>query len=151
AGEKVTARTVGNTMSTPTIIEVGVLPELRNELSELRERLKVDKENLDKTEKALMILDQVAAAGQLSSDKLAMRIRLNSTKKATIDTIEEIKQRVMEIEKALEDSIKAEVDITHTVYAGTKVVIGRYVRFIKEPLRLVKFRIIEGDISMVSQ
>ena len=36
AGDMVTARTVGNPMSTATVIEVGVKPELREELTELR-------------------------------------------------------------------------------------------------------------------
>lgn len=74
------ARTVGNTMSTATNIEVGVLPELRDELTELRARLKQQTDSQDKTNKALTILDQLAAAGQLAPERMAMRIKLTSTK-----------------------------------------------------------------------
>ena len=72
-------------MSTTTVIEVGVLPELRNEMIHLRNQLKVLMENMDKTDKALSLLDQLAAAGQLSPDKLAMRIKLNNTKKQALE------------------------------------------------------------------
>lgn len=56
AGERVTARTIGNSMSTTTVIEVGVLPELRNEMIHLRNQLRVFMENMDKTDKALSLL-----------------------------------------------------------------------------------------------
>lgn len=51
AGENVSARIVGNSMSTVTSIEVGVLPKLRNELSELRKGLREQMDSLDKTKK----------------------------------------------------------------------------------------------------
>lgn len=150
AGEKVMARTIGNTMSTPTSIEVGVLPELRNELSEMRERVKSLRDNISKTEKALQLLDQMAAAGQLSPDRLAMRVRLNSTQKATVQELEESQLRIMEIERILEDTGISEVEVTSHIYAGTKLVIGRFTRFIKDPLKMAKFRIVDGDISVIS-
>ena len=77
AGERVIARNIGNTMSTATAIEVGVRPELRGELLELRAQVKALSENLDKTEKALTILDQLASLGQLTQDKLAMRYKIS--------------------------------------------------------------------------
>lgn len=150
AGEKVSVRTLGNTMSTPTVVEVGALPELRNELQELQRALRGTRENLAKTEKALALLDQLAASGQLSPDKLAMRIRLANTKKSSMEEIEQMKQRSMEIELELEDSNKAEVEVTSMVYGGTKIVIGRYIRFVKDPIRMIKFRIVDGEISMIS-
>lgn len=149
AGEKVIARTIGNTMSTATVIEVGVLPELRNELSELRAQLKQQVESMDKTDKALYLLNQLAAAGQLLPDKLALRVKLNVTKKSNMADQNEIKDRMLEIERMLEDTGKARVDIVKTIYGGAKIVIGRYTRFIKDPTQRVSFYYHEGDISMV--
>lgn len=150
AGEKVTARTVGNTMSTNTVIEVGVLPELRNELIQLKGQMRSHAENLDKTQKALTLLDQLAALGQLSPDKLAMRIKLNHTKNQTADELALMKERVLEIEKSLEDTDKAKVMIGGVVYGGTKIVIGRYTRFVKESASRICFRMEDGDITMTS-
>lgn len=65
SGERVVARTIGNTMSTATVIEVGVVPELRNEINELRQELRQLLENEDKTSKALYLLNQLATNGQL--------------------------------------------------------------------------------------
>jgi uncharacterized protein (DUF342 family) len=148
AGERVTARTIGNSMSTATVVEVGVLPELRNEMINLRNQLKVYMDNMDKTDKALTILDSLAAAGQLGPDKVAMRVKLSHTKKQALEEQNTIKERILEIEKSLEDSENAKVEILSTIYGGTKIVIGRYTKFIKDPTSRMTFRLSEGDISM---
>ena len=149
AGERVVARTVGNSTSTTTVIEVGVLPELRNELGELRVKLKQQLESMDKTDKALYLLNQLAASGQLPPDKLALRIKLNATKKSNMAEQKETRERMLEIERMLEDTGKAKVDIIKTIYGGAKIVIGRYTRFIKDPTQRVSFYYHEGDITMV--
>ncbi|GAA3406602.1 DUF342 domain-containing protein [Paenibacillus hodogayensis] len=149
AGEVVMARTIGNTMSTPTALEVGVLPELRNELTTLRQQLKLLQEGLDKTEKALVILDQLAASGSLSAEKLAMRIKLSHTKKQAVEEQNGFKERILEIEKTLEDTDRARVKVVSVVYGGTKVVIGRYTRFVKDATSRVYFVYAEGDIAML--
>ncbi|WP_127531912.1 DUF342 domain-containing protein [Paenibacillus kobensis] len=150
AGERVVARTIGNTMSTATTVEVGVRPELRGELQDLRTSLRQLIDALDKTEKALGLLDQLALIGQLSEDKMALRIKLNATKRKTSDQIDENRERIFEIEKALEETDVARVDVANTCYAGTKIVIGRYTRFVKDPTNRISFRLQEGEVAMVS-
>ncbi|MDO7905806.1 FapA family protein [Paenibacillus sp. JX-17] len=148
AGQKVTARTVGNTMSTPTSIEVGVLPELRNELTELRAKMRLLNENLDKTIKALHILDQLAAAGQLSPDKVGMRVKLKATQKSHQKEQADARERILEIESTLEDTSLARVNVESIIYGGSKIVIGRYTKFIKDPVSRMSFYYFEGDITM---
>lgn len=148
AGEKVTARTIGNSISTNTVIEVGVLPELRNELLQLRGQLRSHKETLDKSDKALTLLDQMAAAGLLSPEKMAMRVKLTQSKKQILEEQVQIKDRILEIETSLEDTTKAKVEINSTIYGGTKIVIGRYTKFVKDAISRVYFQLSEGDIVM---
>lgn len=149
AGEKVVARTVGNTMSTVTTIEVGVVPDLRNELSDLRNQLRLQTDNMVKSEKALNLLNQLASSGQLAADKLALRVKLNVTLKSHLKEQSQIKERILDIEKMLEDTNKAKVDIVKTIYAGSKIVIGRYTRFVKDTSERVSFYYSDGDISMI--
>lgn len=148
AGERVIARIVGNPMSTTTSIEVGVLPELRNELQELRQQVKEQIANMDKTEKALTLLDQLASMGKLTPDKVAMRSKLSMTKKSHMEELNLMKERMLTIEKALEDTGKARVDVLKMIYGGSKIVIGRYTKYIKEPISRMSFYFSEGDISM---
>jgi uncharacterized protein len=150
AGEKVVVRTIGNSMSTATIIEVGVLPELRDEMTELRVRLKQQTDSQDKTNKALTILDQQAATGQLAPERMAMRIKLTSTKKSNEHELLETKSRMLEIERTLEDTSRARVEVKNIIYGGSKIVIGRYTKFIKDSVERIAFYYHEGDISMSS-
>jgi len=150
AGEYIQARTVGNTTSTATALEVGVSPELRAELVQLRSAIKQISENLDKTEKALTLLDQMAAAGTLTQEKLEMRSKLQTARRATTEELTAAKERIWEIESSLEDIEKAKVEIIGTVYAGTKVVIGRYTRFIKDSTTRVAFQLQGGEITLSS-
>lgn len=148
AADLVVARTIGNTMSTVTAVEVGLKPELRQELADLRSQTRQLAESLDKTEKALALLDQLAAAGQLSADRLAMRIKLTSTRRQTAEELQAAKAHILDIERELEDTDLAKVNVLHTVYGGTKIVIGRYTRFIKDSAQRVTFKYEEGEIVM---
>ena len=150
AAEKVIARIVGNPMSTTTVIEVGVVPELRNELIELKQKIKELVSNMDKTEKALTLLDQLASLGKLTPDKVAMRSKLGITKKSNLREIDEIKERMLYIEKTLEDTGKSRVEVLKMIYGGSKIVIGRYIKYIKEPTSCMAFYYSEGDIMMSS-
>ncbi|URN93434.1 MAG: FapA family protein [Candidatus Pristimantibacillus lignocellulolyticus] len=149
AGEGVSARTIGNSMSTNTIIEVGVNPTLREEQVELRHAMKEHAENLDRTEKALVILDQMAASGKLTPDRFAMRQKLINTKQQTANSVAEMKDRLFEIEKLLENSEKASVSVKNTVYGGVKIVIGRYTRYIKDSTSNILFKYEDGEIVML--
>jgi uncharacterized protein (DUF342 family) len=149
AGERVAARMIGNTMSTATAIEVGVRPELRQELVELRVLIRTLSENLDKTDKALAMLNQLAASGQLSPDKLAMRIKLTATRRQSAEELQTAKTNMLEIEKSVEDTQSSRVDVLNTIYGGTKIVIGRYTRFIKDSVQRASFRFSDGEIVIV--
>lgn len=151
AGELIQARTIGNPMSTQTALEVGVAPELRSELQQLRSSVKAIADNVDKTDKALHLLDQLAAAGTLPPDKRELRTKLMSTKRTLSDELASAKDRIWEIESSLEDIDKARVEISGTVFSGTKVVIGRYTRFVKDSTTRVCFQMQSGEIVLSSQ
>ncbi|MCQ4087215.1 FapA family protein [Saccharibacillus sp. JS10] len=148
AGETVTAKTIGNNMATPTAIEVGVLPNLRNELADLHKTLRETADNMLKTTQALNMLDQMASAGNLSGDKLALRAKLSVTKRKQEQERIHCKERIFEIEQILEDSDRAKVIVTDTIYGGAKIMIGRYTKFLKETSSHVSFQYLEGDIVM---
>ncbi|WP_138751563.1 DUF342 domain-containing protein [Paenibacillus sinopodophylli] len=149
AGDLVSARTVGNSMSTATTIEVGVNPEFRTELLDLRARVKQYMENLDKTDKALTILDQLAASGQLSPEKLALRIKLTASKRQLVLENDAVRSRILDIERTLEDTDRSRVDVSNIVFGGTKIVIGRYTKFVKDSSQRVSFRYADGDIVLI--
>lgn len=55
-----------------------------------------------------------------------------------------MKERMLAIEKALEDTGKARVDVLKMIYGGSKIVIGRYTKYIKEPISRMSFTTAKG-------
>jgi hypothetical protein len=78
-----------------------------------------------------------------------MRIKLAATSRQTEQDLQSAKEAVLEIEKTLENAESARVDVVHSIYGGTKIVIGRYTRFIKDTVQRVSFRFIDGEIVPV--
>lgn len=148
AGETVSARMIGNPTHTATTIEVGVKPELRNELSEQHKQLKSTVENLDKTEKALKILEPLASSGSLPQDKVNMLEKLRRTKRQLLEQQAMCVDRIAELEGALENTDQAKVEVDGLIYGGAKIVIGRSTRFLKDTTQQVVFRLEDGEVTM---
>jgi len=148
AGESIVARTVGNMTHTPTSLEVGVLPKERNELAELSKELKAIKDNLTKTESALKILEPLAKANQLSPDRKVMLDKFRLTKQQLQAREAEIVERIEELEDIFEMVEQAKVEVKGSIYGGSRIVIGRFTRFIKDTLNQVVFRYENGEITM---
>src|SRR5690606_31932461 len=117
---------------------------------ELTSSLKSMTEQLDKAEKALALLNQMAAAGTITPDKLELRRKLMMTKRTTEEEMQAAKERILDIEVSLDAVGKARIEISGTVYPGTKIVIGRYTRFIKDATTRVMIQLQRGEIILSS-
>jgi uncharacterized protein (DUF342 family) len=124
AGHQILANTIGCSMGTATIIEVGQNPYLR-------EKYKVLKGNMDKKEDELEKLHQMAESimklkeqGRANPQKIEMLTRLLKGIGSVKEELTIFKNEKMEIEEGLREAIKGEVKIKNNVYPGTKVFIG---------------------------
>ncbi|OEF98787.1 hypothetical protein BHF68_02910 [Desulfuribacillus alkaliarsenatis] len=149
AGEEVSAKVIGNSMATPTEIEVGVHPELRTELSEIKDKLKEIATNLEKTEQALELLNKMKAIGKMTEEKEAMREKIEASLKAMKKYKLEGTARIQEIEMKLEDITKARIKVNSVVYPGTKFVVGNQTKFIREETRRSVFYIKDKEITFM--
>lgn len=148
AGETVIARTVGNMSYTPTSIEVGINPELRNELNQLYANLRQLGENLDKTDKAIRLLEQMAQVQKLPQDKEQLLGKLKLTRQQITEQQTTAADRIQELERVLEGVELSKVEVHGTVFGGTRIVIGRYTRYVKDAAQRVEFRLEDGEVSM---
>ncbi|BAU27697.1 hypothetical protein DFP93_10256 [Aneurinibacillus soli] len=132
AGESVLAKIVGNATNTPTSIEVGVKPQLREELQNLKKEVKEHTASVLKADQGLRFLDQLAMQGKLTADKKAMQIKFTNSKLLSEKKLAQSKERLREIEEMLSGMQSARVECSGIMYSGTKLVFGSTVRFIKE-------------------
>ncbi|MDA5107355.1 MULTISPECIES: DUF342 domain-containing protein [Brevibacillus] len=148
AGEKIAARVIGNASATPTVLEVGVKPELRQELSTITKELQNVYENLRKTDQGLGVLSQLLqVAGELPPEKRTMQIKLTNTRLVLEKEVKKLEARKKEIEQELEGDVPAAVEVYNLMYPGIKLVFGKLVRFIKQEFSRTRFIVLEGEIT----
>ncbi len=147
AGNRITARVIGNSSSTPTVLEVGAKPQLRNELTQLIRELQNVYENMRKTDQGLHVLDQMAVSGSLPPDKKAMQIKLRNTRIILEKEIKKMEARKKEVEELIEGESPAAVEVQSIMYPGIKLVFGRRVRFIKKEFSHTRFVVLDGEIT----
>lgn len=148
AGEKITARVIGNQSSTPTVLEVGGRPELRNELQQINQQMQNNYGSLRKTQQALSVLDQIVQAqGSLPPEKKAMQVKLTNTRIMLEKELKELEERKNEIEAELEADYPAVVTAEVVMYPGIKLVFGKLVRFIKQEFSRARFLVVDGEIT----
>lgn len=149
AGELIDVNVIGNVGQTPTVLEVGISPDLINEYAAIKEKIVQLESDLDKANKALAVLNRqlVEQRGSLPPDKMALRNNLS----AAVITIEkglpELQHRKVEIEESLEMISQARINVQSIAFPGTKLVFGKYVRYLKNEYSRMTFYLQEGEIT----
>lgn len=151
AGEKICARVYGNSSSTPTVLEVGVKPELRNELASIQKELHHAYENLRKTDQGLAVINQILQVnGDLPADKRVMQVKLTNTRLVLEKEVKELEARKKEVEAELVGDSPAAIEVYHTMYPGIKMTFGKLVHFIKHEYGRTRFVVLDGEITSVA-
>lgn len=148
AGEKIAARVFGNNSATPTVLEVGVKPELRQELANIQKDLQNVYENLRKTDQGLGVLNQILHSGkELTTEKRIMQIKLTNTRLVLEKECKELEARKKELEIELKGEGPAAVEVYQVMYPGIKLTFGKLVHFIKHEYARTRFIVLDGEIS----
>lgn len=147
AGNTLKCRTIGNSMTTSTTIEVGSNPKLSNRLKEIQHETNELATTLSKTDQALQVLDQLnRQLGKLSPDKKELQIKLENTKLQIERKKKDLKSEKTEIEEELKEEIKSCIEVTGIIYPGTKLIFGKYVKFIKDNQQRMRFSLKQREI-----
>jgi uncharacterized protein (DUF342 family) len=150
AGKSVTARNIGNIMSTPTVVEVGVSPQLRQDLLGLKQHLKEYQENKLKTEQAIQLLGQmVRSLGHLPPDKREIYEKCKVSLSLLEIQINDLQTQLTEIEEKIEQETKGFITVTGTVFSSAKLIIGKKVYHIRDSISRAKFIIENESISAI--
>jgi len=156
AKEEVKAKTIGSPMGTKTVIEVGVLPEIKEKYNVLKKEVDTLSSNLRKTRQAVSLLEKLKKSGNLIREKAILFEKLKKTvlhlekqyqiKKTNLDSV---KQEISEIERG-------RVKASNAIYPGVKVIIGNACKSFTERVDRavitkdgsdIKIGLYEGDAS----
>ncbi|SDD45489.1 DUF342 domain-containing protein [Sporomusa acidovorans] len=146
AGEEIKAKTIGTYSATNTDIEVGVNPALREEYQKLRKEIKKYEFNLEQTQKALNLL-RAMDQSTMPKDKYEMLLKLTKAQFHLIGQTETMRNRLAEIEIALEEMRYGHIKVSDTVYPGVKLVVGTLVKPVRDPVKFASFYAEDGEIK----
>lgn len=151
AGALIEANIIGSYLATSTELEVGIDPELKNKLKEMEEDLKKDRLNLDKTLKAIDILEKLKKQqGSLPEEKRLMLLRLQATATKLQAEIDKKKMNYDEEKNKMEETDRGRINVYKTIYPGVKMVIGRSAYNIHNTMNRTSFIEEEGEIRQIT-
>lgn len=134
-GKEIVAKVIGSYMNTPTEIEVGVDPSLKDYYKKVRDEMRQMEEDIKKAEQAIAILKKMEMAGKLPPEKQEMMAKSIRTKIHFSNRIEELKGELIQIELRLQQEANGKVRAYDFIYPGTRVTIGTSSLYVKENLR----------------
>ncbi|MCL4516006.1 MAG: FapA family protein [Firmicutes bacterium] len=147
AGELVSAKVIGAKLGTRTEIEVGVIPEIRKELTRLTQEMGEKERNLIQVEKAFKMLSGAVEQGrQLAEKEKDLLLKLSETYEQLQEETNMLRERLSQTEKMLENATRGQVRATLTVHPGTKITIGNATVLIRDELAKVLFYLQDGEI-----
>ncbi|WP_094607583.1 hypothetical protein SPSIL_023320 [Sporomusa silvacetica DSM 10669] len=146
AGEEIKAKTIGTYSATNTDIEVGVNPALREEYQTLRKEIRKLEFDLEQAQKALNIL-RAMNQSTMPPDKHEMLLKLTKAQFHLIGQTETMRNRLAEIEIALEEMRYGHIKVADTVHPGVKLVIGTLVKPVRDATKFANFYAEDGEIK----
>lgn len=148
AGREIKARTIGSTMATITILEVGVDPEIKTRHDEIGSNIKDFESNLNKIVKSLNLLDKLKESGRIDREKLEMYLKLLKTRNSIMGELEKLKKEYKIMNETIHNLSKGKIIVSDTIYPGSRIIIGNSTMFIKDEMKRCTFYREDGEIRV---
>lgn len=142
------AVTLGSTMGTPTLLEVGIEPAKKERYMELSKYIKEKTQDLEDMQVIIANYGNMVKKGEhVPKDKLIYAQNLADTYKEGVAELEPLKKEVEEILQEMKESDSSYVLVSGTAYPGTTVAISDLSLNLKEERSHTKFHKAEGEIK----
>lgn len=148
AGKEIKAKTIGSSMATSTILEVGTDPYALERKEKLKQELEIAEENLDKITKSLNLLENLKKANRLDGEKTQMYLRLLKTRNMLLEKLRDNKKEYEELDKIIANLSRGIVKVSETIYPGVKIIIGNSNYFVRDEMKRCTFYREEGEIKI---
>lgn len=150
AANLIQVKTLGSSMGTDTIVEVGADPELKLQVKQLTQQLTEDKRIIESIKPVLASMAQKLNQGVKFKPEQLKNIRemIDADKKKRQE-IEKGMRKLHEMQIALDKSGSARVEVNDRVYAGTRICIADVSMIVKDTMHYCKFVKAQGDVKMV--
>lgn len=148
AKHEIRARFIGSNMATKTILEISKDPRLKMEFDDLSLEFEKVKENHEKINQSLNILERLKKVNKLDQAKLGLYTNLIRAESQTRAEIEDMTVKLDFIKKELDSTSKGQIKVADTVFPGVKIVIGNSYMFVRDQMKSCTFYLDGGEIRV---
>ena len=147
----VRVKTLGSSMGADTIVEVGVDPSIKQELTALQKQVAENKKTLDALYPVLSSMAQKLSQGvKLKPEQLKYLQDLIATEKLKKQEQESSIMRMKQLRVILDESANARVEVIGEVFGGTKICIADASMVVKNSMSYCKFVKQQGEVKMTA-
>jgi len=151
AGEEINAKTIGSVTGTPTIVEAGSLPLLREEIQKLKEELVTDEEKFKGVEQGMKFLlnlkEKMGDNFPEEKEKLLMQhIQAKNTLKEKLYTMS---MALPLLEADIHHAKEGKICVYKIVYPGVKISIRSVSMEVENEYRFVTFTALADKIKIL--
>ena len=139
AQDEVTAKAIGCELNTPTIIEVGAPPKIREQISALRELLNEDLKEFEQVKFNVMNLKHQRETKDFSPEREELLIQLINTQSILLARLRSYTQRKEALEKDLAKSTGGVVNVLEVACSAVVIVIRNTIFEVMEKMESVTF------------
>lgn len=145
AANKITAQSIGSHAHAVTTLEVGIMPDTRDEFNKLSSEAQRLQKELSYISN---IIDMSGTA--LSKRQESIKAKLISERIKKKFMLEKITGEIEKLNEKVNDGTNSSVNVYRTIYPGTRITIETLVYAVNEELQYSTFKIHDGKIIVTS-
>lgn len=145
------AKLIGSSLATKTLIEIGMMPEVKKKLKEAKEQQEEVTNNLNKVQKSIEMLESIKEKGiKLPADKEEL---LAKVKRANLQLTAEknkIEKNIKELNEEIKNSPEAVVKVKEGIFSGVQILTAHDKKIIQNKIAGCKFKEKNKEIRQIS-
>lgn len=145
---EIRAKIIGSTMATTTVLEVGIDPDIKQKYEELDQKLKTSKENLEKVDKSLKVLEIYKRSNKLDGRKEDLYNELTKAQLTLSLEVSKLDREINKVKDQMNTLSSGTVKVADTIYPGVKIIIGNSFMYIRDEMKRCTFYEDGGDIRI---
>ncbi len=150
AYNRIEVKTLGATLGTSTIVEVGVNPQIKSEYIELQKDMGEIVKDIKTVQPIIAnFLEKKAKGARFSSEQIKYIQNQAQILEVKKKELAEKNTRMLSLQSLINTQRKAEVVIKGVVYGGTTIVIGDVSTMLQSSYKYCKFERIGGEVKSV--
>lgn len=148
ASSEISARTVGSTMATPTILEIGDSSNSKSKLKNVELNIKKTKDKFKKIKTSLNMLETLNNSNKLEKNQIKLLNDLKKAERSLYLNLQKLEKEKKLINENLMKSSNGIIKVSDTIYPGSKIVIGNSFMFVKNEIKNCTFYKEGSDIRI---